>query len=250
NNHREFDHETNCKGNVTRQGLTPNCNHVQSFSDEKVMYSTIRVTLCLLCLNFAKFRTSQFYLWRPGEHAKVRNHVFKDSFITDYIDMMHLFLSKEPCADFKRTWKHKRRNDKRGEDKRFKPPDLDQCMHQDVPEFILIREEPPDATYKPTPSLNQFGISELVNSNAYSIDPPGKYTIFEMFNVTDLSLFVADPDLRTNPFQEGEDDMILTSLEEAEPEVEERSTRSRARELAKEAYALITVEETKSEGVE
>src|SRR5690606_32012530 len=147
-------------------------------------------------------------------------------------------------------WKHKRRNDKRGEDKRFKPPDLDQCMQQDVPEFILIREEPPDATYKPTPSLNQFGISELVNSNAYNIDLPGKYTIFEMFNVTDLSLFVADPDLRTNPFQEGEDEMILTSLEEAKPEVEERSTRSRARELAKEAYALITVEETKSEGVE
>ncbi|XP_013603696.1 PREDICTED: uncharacterized protein LOC106311013 isoform X2 [Brassica oleracea var. oleracea] len=85
--------------------------------------------------------------------------------------MMHLFLSKEPCADYEEALKHTRRKNKREEDKRFKPPDLNLERHQDITCFILIKEAPPDAAYK-----------------------------------LDLQ---DEIDLRTNPFQEGGDDMIM-----------------------------------------
>ncbi|KAG5374063.1 hypothetical protein IGI04_042626 [Brassica rapa subsp. trilocularis] len=129
-NQKELSNKLNCNGNYTHQGLTSNWNHVQSFSNERVMGSTRRVILCLLCLNFSEYRTSQSYIWRPGEHAKVTNHVFKSSFI-DYTDMMHLFLSKESCADYMEALKHAKTKNKREEDKRFKPPDLSQERHQD-----------------------------------------------------------------------------------------------------------------------
>lgn len=45
-------------------------------------------------------------------------------------------------------------------------------------------------------------------------------------------------------------DVIVTSLEEDEPELEGRITRSRARELAKEAHALITMKDINPEGAE
>ena len=66
NNQREESNKIYFHGNLTNQGLTVNWNHVQSFSGERVMGSTSRVNLCLLCWNFSEFRTSQFYLWRPG----------------------------------------------------------------------------------------------------------------------------------------------------------------------------------------
>ncbi|XP_048601939.1 uncharacterized protein LOC125580809 [Brassica napus] len=169
-NQKELSNKLDFHGNLTHQGLTVNWNHVQSFSGERVMGSTSQVNLCLLCLNFSEFVTSQSYLWRPGEHAKVTNHVFKNSFI-DYTDMMHLFLSKEPCADYEEALKHTRRKNKREEDKRFKPLDLNLERHQDITCFILIKEAPPDAAYK-----------------------------------LDLQ---DEIDLRTNPFQEGGDDMIM-----------------------------------------
>ncbi|KAG5411328.1 hypothetical protein IGI04_007647 [Brassica rapa subsp. trilocularis] len=130
-NQKELSNKLNCNGNYTHQGLTSNWNHVQSLSNERVMGSTRRVILCLLCLNFSEFRTSQSYLWRPGEHAKVTNHVFKSSFI-DYTDMMHLFLPKESCAEYMEALKHTKGKNKREEDKRFKPPDLSQERHQDI----------------------------------------------------------------------------------------------------------------------
>ncbi|CAN6998798.1 unnamed protein product, partial [Brassica rapa subsp. trilocularis] len=136
---KELSNKLNCNGNYTHQGLTSNWNHVQSFSYERVMNSTSRVIMCLLCLNFSEFRTSQTYLWRPGEHVKVTNHVFKSSFI-DYTDMMHLFLSKESCADYMEALKHTKGKNKREEDKHFKPPDLNQERQQDVTCFILIKE--------------------------------------------------------------------------------------------------------------
>lgn len=126
------------------------------------MDSTSQVILCVLCLNFSEFRKSQSYLWRPGEHAKVIDHVFKNYFSIDYTDIMHLFLSKEPCADYKEAWKHTRRKNKHEEDKRFKPPDLDQHNHENIPCFILIKEAPPDAAYNPRPSKNRFGIRLLL----------------------------------------------------------------------------------------
>ncbi|KAF3523174.1 hypothetical protein F2Q69_00047752 [Brassica cretica] len=126
-NQRELTNKLDCNGNFTHQGLTSNWNHVQSFSGERVMDSTSRVIMCLLCLNLSEFKTSQSYQWRPSEHAK-----------------------------------HSRRNYKRDEDKRFKPPDLDQDKHQAVPVFIIIKEAPPDATYKQKPSKNKFGIRLLL----------------------------------------------------------------------------------------
>ncbi|CAN7110994.1 unnamed protein product, partial [Brassica rapa subsp. narinosa] len=90
-NQKELSNKLNCNGNYTHQGLTSNWNHVQSFSNKRDMGST------------SWFKTSQSYLWRPGEHAK----------------------------------------NKREEDKRFKPPDLSQERHQDVTCFILIKEAPP-----------------------------------------------------------------------------------------------------------
>ncbi|KAG5374066.1 hypothetical protein IGI04_042629, partial [Brassica rapa subsp. trilocularis] len=241
-NQKELSNKLNCNGNYTHQGLTSNWNHVQSFSNERVMGSTRRVILCLLCLNFSECRTSQSYLWRPGEHAKVTNHVFKSSFI-DYTDMMHLFLPKESCADYMEALKHAKRKNKREEDKRFKPPDLSQERHHDVTCFILIKEAPPDAAYKPKPIKYNFGIILLL------------YDVFacvhlSCFNVSGLSnasgvrrakwispFYIIEPvsdnayqrglqgntDLRTNLFEVGGDDMIMESTKDwkHEPEPEE-----------------------------
>ncbi|KAG5374492.1 hypothetical protein IGI04_042206 [Brassica rapa subsp. trilocularis] len=100
--HKELISKIDCHGNLTHQGLTSNWNHVQSFSDERVMGSTSRLILCVLCLNFSEFKTSQSYLWRP-----------------------------ESCVDYMEALKHEKTKNKREEDKRFKPPDLIQERHQD-----------------------------------------------------------------------------------------------------------------------
>ena len=251
-NQKELSNKLNCNGNYTHQGLTSNWNHVQSFSNERVMGSTRRVILCLLCLNFSECRTSQSYLWRPGEHAKVTNHVFKSSFI-DYTDMMHLFLSKESCADYMEALKHAKTKNKREEDKRFKPPDLSQERHQDVTCFILIKEAPPDAAYKPKPRKDNFGIRlllyddfacvnlscfnvsglsnasgvrkakwispfyliEPVSDNAYQRGLQGKCNLIINSDVTDLVPSIAgNTDLRTNLFEVGGDDVIMESTKE------------------------------------
>ena len=39
---------------------------------------------------------------------------------------------------------------------------MDQDKHQAVPVFIIIKEAPPDATYKQKPSKNKFGIRLLL----------------------------------------------------------------------------------------
>ncbi|CAF2365261.1 unnamed protein product [Brassica napus] len=251
-NQKELSNKLNCNGNYTHQGLTSNWNHDQSFSNERVMGSTRRVILCLLCLNFSEYRTSQSYIWRPGEHAKVTNHVFKSSFI-DYTDMMHLFLSKESCADYMEALKHAKTKNKREEDKRFKPPDLSQERHQDVTCFILIKEAPPDATYKPKPRKYNFGIRillyddfacvnlscfkvsglsnasgvrkakwispfyliEPVSDNAYQRGLQGKCNLIINSDVTDLVPSIAgNTDLRTNLFEVGGDDVIMESTKE------------------------------------
>ena len=54
-----------------------------------------------------------------------------------------------------------------------------------------------------------FQVLERINDNAYKIDLPGKYGVSATFNVVNLSSFdVGDGgDSRTNPSQEGENDM-------------------------------------------
>ena len=54
-----------------------------------------------------------------------------------------------------------------------------------------------------------FQVIKRINNNAYQLDLPGEYNISATFNVTDLSPFLADTDLRTNPFEEEEDDAIM-----------------------------------------
>jgi len=51
-----------------------------------------------------------------------------------------------------------------------------------------------------------FQVLDRINDNAYKLDLPGEYNVSATFNVSDLSPFDADSDLRTNPFQEGGSD--------------------------------------------
>ena len=50
---------------------------------------------------------------------------------------------------------------------------------------------------------------ERVNDNASKLDLPGEYNVSATFNVTDLSPFDVGDDLRTNPFQEGGNDVDI-----------------------------------------
>ena len=52
---------------------------------------------------------------------------------------------------------------------------------------------------------------ERINDNAYKLELPSEYGVSASFNVSDLSHFNVDDDLRTNPFQEGENDAIGTA---------------------------------------
>ena len=58
-----------------------------------------------------------------------------------------------------------------------------------------------------------FQVLERINDNAYNLDLPGEYNVSATFNVSDLSPFdVGDElDLRTNPFQEEENDEDMAS---------------------------------------
>ena len=49
---------------------------------------------------------------------------------------------------------------------------------------------------------------ERINNNAYKLDLPGEYNVSATFNISDLSPFDAGTDSRSNPFEEGGDDVI------------------------------------------
>ncbi|XP_037495048.1 uncharacterized protein LOC119369086 [Jatropha curcas] len=51
-----------------------------------------------------------------------------------------------------------------------------------------------------------FQVLERINDNAYKIDLPGEYGVSTTFNISDLSPFDMDVDLRTNIFKEQGDD--------------------------------------------
>ncbi|VVB05493.1 unnamed protein product [Arabis nemorensis] len=77
----------------------------------------------------------------------------------DHTDIMRLSMSKEPITGFGAALKRTRRTEKREEHKLYKPPDLEQDKHQDVSCLMLMKEEPPDAAYKPKPSQNINGVT-------------------------------------------------------------------------------------------
>jgi hypothetical protein len=89
----------------------------------------------------------------------------------------------------------------------------------------------------------QIGVNKRSNklaSTKYLNDLQGKHTMCNSFNDSDLLPCVADSDLRTNPFQEGEDDMIVDSTEAKALDIVGRITCSRgAKEMDKEACAVI-----------
>ncbi|KAI5663378.1 hypothetical protein M9H77_22701 [Catharanthus roseus] len=67
-----------------------------------------------------------------------------------------------------------------------------------------------------------FQILEKINDNAYKVDLLGHYNVSTTFNVSDLSLFdIGDGDSRTNPFQEGEDDVNWFDMQEHQGVVQE-----------------------------
>jgi hypothetical protein len=50
----------------------------------------------------------------------------------------------------------------------------------------------------------QFQILEIINDNdnTYKVDLPGKYGVSFTFNVSNLSMFDVDDDLKLNPIEE------------------------------------------------
>ena len=58
-----------------------------------------------------------------------------------------------------------------------------------------------------------FQVLERINDNAYKLDLPGEYNVSATFNVSDLSYFDGGADSRTNPFEEGGNDVIPTTHE-------------------------------------
>ncbi|KAL6321502.1 hypothetical protein AAG906_019682 [Vitis piasezkii] len=56
-----------------------------------------------------------------------------------------------------------------------------------------------------------FQVLEHINDNAYNLDFPGEYNVSATFNVTDLRPFDVGDDLRTNPFEEEENDKGMTN---------------------------------------
>lgn len=93
-----------------------------------------------------------------------------------------------------------------------------------------------------------YEVLEKINDNAYKIDLKGEFDISSTFNVSDLSPFYADLDSRTNPFQEGGNDMIQLKdfdkdKEDAQDDVEipiGPITRARAKKLQEAVQTLLT----------
>ncbi|KAG7585682.1 hypothetical protein ISN45_Aa02g010270 [Arabidopsis thaliana x Arabidopsis arenosa] len=107
-----------------------------------------------------------------------------------------------------------------------------------VVNIVGTKEEPPDLEVLPSNHFERTGIGVVVlsridcpfnltrriNEKAYQLELQGKYNVSSSLNDSDLCLFIVDElDLRSNPFQVGEDDMIMGSLdhgakEQLEPE--------------------------------
>ncbi|KAG7567588.1 Ribosomal protein L4 domain superfamily [Arabidopsis thaliana x Arabidopsis arenosa] len=81
---------------------------------------------------------------------------------------------------------------------------------------------PAEKKSKLMPRINSpFNIRRRTSDNAYQLDLQGKCNVSSSFNVSNLVPFIADKsDLRSNPFQEGEDDMIMESTKDMERDKE------------------------------
>ncbi|KAG7599426.1 Zinc finger CCHC-type [Arabidopsis suecica] len=94
-----------------------------------------------------------------------------------------------------------------------------------------IKEEPPDIEVLSSNLFERTGIGVVLmpridspsnltrrrSDNAYALELQGKYNVSSNFNDSYLVLFiVGELDLRSNPFQVGEDDMILETTKDLE----------------------------------
>ena len=79
-----------------------------------------------------------------------------------------------------------------------------------------------------------FQVLDRINDNAYNLDLSGEYNVSATFNVSDLSPFDADSDLRTNPFQEGGSDADIKEEQTNGP-----ITRARAKRMKKDMNNLV-----------
>ena len=91
--------------------------------------------------------------------------------------------------------------------------------------WVHLRKEqfPKERKSKLMPRVDgPFQILRKINDNAYQFDLQGKYDISSSFNVSDLSLFlVDDPDLWTNPFEEGGNDVPQSMYQSKESDQHE-----------------------------
>ena len=84
-----------------------------------------------------------------------------------------------------------------------------------------------------------FQVLERINDNAYKLDLPGEYNVGATFNITDLSLFDACSDLRTNPSQEEENDANTSTTKDPIQRPSGPVTRSRAKAFKEAVNGLI-----------
>lgn len=85
-------------------------------------------------------------------------------------------------------------------------------------------------------------ITQGISNNAHHLDLQGKYNVSNGFDVTYLVSFLADkPYLRTNPFQEEGDDVIMDRQLEPEHEDELIADEKHAIEecLSQKEYTII-----------
>ena len=90
-----------------------------------------------------------------------------------------------------------------------------------------------------------FKVLEKVNDNAYKIDLPSDFNVSATFNVRDLSPYLEDNkglDLRTNPFQPGEDDVNHEVQDEPFTIIIGLITRLKAKQLQEFKILLVCME--------
>ena len=87
-----------------------------------------------------------------------------------------------------------------------------------------------------------FQVLARVNDNAYKLDLPSEYNVSATFNVFDLFPFDVGDDLRTNPFEERQNDGAQVSKYGSRDPLhirEGKITRTRAKKMQKALIGLI-----------
>ncbi|KAL4376366.1 hypothetical protein GQ457_02G026780 [Hibiscus cannabinus] len=86
-----------------------------------------------------------------------------------------------------------------------------------------------------------FQIVEKVNDNAYKLDLSREYTMSATFNISDLTPFYDSADLRSNPFQEGGDDVstsVPAPIADSEVLPQGPITRSKAKQFRETLFLI------------